>query len=141
MTETIDTPLGQVDFTMTSADHVCLSSLKIVVNTVLYAITFHLHLIDGVWGYKDWHEPYLRRPNYAEPTPAARKKCREVLIKAWTEHLAAHPELSLAAERVKAQADVDHLYSEENDQYNKLSETRAKLRVALEYLASVKEKS
>ena len=103
----LDTPAGKVHFCMTAADHVYLHSESspadnpveaVTFHRIRYHVNFHCYLVDGVWTAKDWHEPYLRRKDtHGEASNAARKTARESLGRAWTEYLAAHPELSRQA--------------------------------------------
>jgi len=135
----LETPLGNVTYVMTQADHVFLRTEStnddsITVNRVHYHVCFHVNLVDGKWVALNWNEPYLsRKGNYAEATLAARKTTREVLTKAWTEYLAAHPELTGYAALAHAKKELDKL-EEEADELKKslcakLVEVRAARRV------------
>ncbi len=88
---TLETPIGTVSFTMTEAGHVYLCSegskgQAVTIRGIPYHVAYHCHLIDGKWGAKDWHDPYLNRSDcYKDASQAARNTAREVLATAWTE--------------------------------------------------------
>ena len=114
----LETPIGTVNFTMTEAAHVYLNSdgnqgQVVTIRGIPYHVGYHCHLVDGKWTAKDYHDPYLSRKDcYKEASQPARNTARDVLAKAWTEYLAAHPELSRQAEQAKAAQEVEQVESE-----------------------------
>lgn len=137
----IETPIGLVRFAMTEASHVFLHTESrtdeaVTIRKIRYHVNFHLHLIDGAWGVKDWHEPYLsRRDTYSQDaSQPARKTARDVLTKAWTEYLAAHSDLSLAAEKDKAQEAIDRANGELAELREQVKAKEAELSKANDYL-------
>ena len=139
----LETAIGTVSFTMTEAGHVYLCSegnkgQAVTIRGIAYHVAYHCHLIDGKWGAKDWHDPYLnRKDKYQEASQAARKTAREVLAKAWTEYLAAHPGLSRQAEQAKAANEVAQLESELADLKEKTAAKAAELAAAEKRQASI----
>ncbi len=133
---TLDTPLGTVSFTMTEASHVYLCSegskgQAVTIRGIPYHVAYHCHFVDGKWTAKDHHDPYLSRNDcYKEASQPARNTAREVLAKAWTEYLAAHPELSRQAEQAKAAREVEQLQSELADLESKAAAKRKELSAA-----------
>ena len=104
----LETPLGPVNFTMTEAAHVFLHTEAGTMRQSRsgesrYHVSYHCHLVDGQWTAKDYHDPYLSRKDCfnKEASQAARNTAREVLAKAWTEYLAAHPQLNRQADKPK----------------------------------------
>jgi hypothetical protein len=144
-TGALATPLGVLDYTMTKADHVFLhterhseSSASITINRIPYHCSFHVHLIKGEWTVNDWHEPYLHRlDTYGEPTNAARKKAREVLIKAWTSYLSDHPSLIRKAALSHAAGIVAQLTSELDGLKEKTAAKAVELQEAKKVLDSI----
>jgi len=138
----LETPIGTVSFTMTEASHVYLCSegskgQAVTIRGIPYHVAYHCHLIDGKWGAKDWHDPYLNRKDcYKDASQPARNTAREVLAKAWTEYLAAHPDLSRQAEQAKAAHEVDQLESELADLESKATAKRKELAAAKKRQAS-----
>jgi hypothetical protein len=132
----ISTPLGNINYTMTAADHVYLRTESandeaLTVHRIRYHVCFHCYLVDGVWTAKDWHEPYLSRKGVGgEPSAAARKTTRETLSKAWTEFLAAHPDLTRRAALANAQDCIDNLTAEVNRLARELADKQAALKAA-----------
>ena len=133
---TLDTPIGTVSFTMTEASHVYLCSegsrgQAVTIRGIPYHCAYHCHLVDGKWTAKDYHDPYLNRKDcYKEASQAARNTAREVLANAWTEYLAAHPELGRQAEQAKAAHEVAQLQSELADLESKAAAKRSELAAA-----------
>lgn len=133
---TLDTPIGTVSFTMTEASHVYLCSegsrgQAVTIRGIPYHCAYHCHLVDGKWTAKDYHDPYLNRKDcYKEASQAARNTAREVLANAWTEYLAAHPELGRQAEQAKAAHEVAQLQSELADLEGKAAAKRSELAAA-----------
>lgn len=117
----LETPLGNINYVMTQADHVFLRTESandeiLTVNRVRYHVYFHVNLVDGKWVAPNWNEPYMsRKGNYAEATLAARKTTRETLIAAWSEYLAAHPELTGYAALAHAKEEMDKLEGEADE--------------------------
>lgn len=142
---TLDTPIGTVNFTMTEASHVYLNSdgnhgQAVTIRGIPYHVGYHCHLVDGKWTAKDYHDPYLNRKDcYKEASQAARNTAREVLAKAWTEYLAAHPELSRQAEQAKAAHEVAQLESELADLESKAAAKRGELAAAKKQQAEKNE--
>jgi hypothetical protein len=133
----LPTPLGNINYTMTQADHVYLRTESahdeaLTVHRVRYHCCFHCYLVDGVWTAKDWHEPYLSRKGSGEPTPAARKAARETLAKAWTEFLAAHPGLTRQAALTHAEKCLDTLEEQVSELEEQLAAKRQAVREARE---------
>jgi hypothetical protein len=136
----LDTPAGKVHFCMTAADHVYLHSESSPADNPVEAVTFHriryhvnchCYLVDGVWTAKDWHEPYLRRKDtHGEASNAARKTARESLGRAWTEYLAAHPELSRQAALSNAKDCLDRLEAQADDLAEQLDAKKEECRAA-----------
>jgi hypothetical protein len=132
----LETPIGAVNFTMTEAAHVYLNSdgnkgQVVTIRGIPYHVSYHCHLVDGQWTAKDWHNPYLdRKDKYQEASQPARKTAREVLAKAWTEYLAAHPGLSRQAEQSKAAHEVEQLESELADLESNAAAKRSELAAA-----------
>jgi len=132
----LETPLGTVNFTMTEASHVYLNSdgnqgQAVTIRGISYHVSYHVHLVDGQWTAKDFHDPYLSRKDcFKDASQAARKTAREVLATAWTEYLAAHPELSRRAEQAKAAHEVAQLESELADLESKAAAKRKELSAA-----------
>jgi len=133
---TLETPIGTVNFAMTEAAHVYLNSdgnkgQLVTIRGIPYHVSYHVHLVDGQWTAKDFHDPYLnRKDSYKEASQPARNTAREVLAKAWTEYLAAHPDLSRQAEQVKAAHEVAQLKSELADLESKAAAKRRELDAA-----------
>ena len=139
----LETPIGTVSFTMTEAGHVYLCSegnkgQAVTIRGIAYHVAYHCHLIDGKWGAKDWHDPYLNRKDcYKDASQPARNTAREVLAKAWTEYLAAHPQLSRQAEQAKAAQEEKQLESELADLESKAAAKRNELSAAKKRQASI----
>ena len=139
----LETSIGRVKFAMTEATHVFLHTDSeerevVTIRGIPYHVSYHCHLIDGTWKAKDWHDPYLsRKDKYAEASQPARKTAAEVLSKAWTEHLAAHPELSRTADQAKAEEEIGRLASELADLQEKVSAKQAELMAANGRLATL----
>jgi hypothetical protein len=140
---TLATPLGCVRYAMTEAGHVFLHTESrhdeaITIRGIRYHASFHCHLINGQWGAKDWHEPYLsRKDNMKEPSQAARRTAGEVLAKAWADYLADHPSLSRKAELAKTRNEVEHLEGELTDLEEKADAKRKELADAKARLAAI----
>ncbi len=133
----LPTLLGNINYTMTGADHVYLRTESahdeaLTVHRVRYHCCFHCYLVDGVWTAKDWHEPYLSRKGSGEPTQTARKTARETLAKAWTEFLAAHPDLTHRATLAHAQGCLDTLEGQVSELEEQLAAKRQAVREARE---------
>jgi flagellar capping protein FliD len=129
-TGTIETSLGFFTFTMGSATHVYLTG-DVVIFNVPYRVAYHCDLIDGEWKAKDWHEPYLSRHNdHKDPSAAARNKAKDVLSKTWTDYLAAHPGMSLDAEKASIQGEIDRLDGDISELKEKLEAKRDELTAA-----------
>jgi hypothetical protein len=140
----LQTPLGPVNFTMTEAAHVFLhtesrNNEAITIRGIRYHVSYHCHLVDGKWTAKDYHNPYLSRKDCfnKEASQAARNTAREVLAKAWTEYLAAHPDLSRQAEQAKAAYEVEQLQNELADLESKAAAKRKELLAAKKRQASI----
>jgi hypothetical protein len=139
----LQTPIGLVNFVMTEANHVFLHTDSgkreaVTIRGIPYHCSYHCQLIDGAWQRKDWHDPYLsRKDKYAEASQAARKTAAEVLSKAWTEYLTAHPDLGRAAELAKAENEVEKLAGELADLQEKVQAKRAELTAAKKRLAAI----
>jgi hypothetical protein len=139
----LETSIGRVKFAMTEATHVFLHTDSterevVTIRGIPYHVSYHCHLIDGTWKAKDWHDPYLsRKDKYAEASQPARKTAAEVLSKAWTEHLAAQPELSRTADQAKAEEEIGRLASELADLQEKVSAKQAELMAANGRLATL----
>ena len=133
---TLDTPIGTVNFTMTEASHVYLCSegskgQAVTIRGISYHVSYHCHLVAGKWTAKDWHDPYLNRKDcYKEASQPARNTAREVLANAWTEYLAARPELGRQAEQAKAAHEVAQLESELADLESNAAAKRGELAAA-----------
>ena len=141
---TLDTPIGTVNFAMTEAAHVYLNSdgnkgQLVAIRGIPYHVSCHLHLVDGQWTVKDYHDPYMSRKDCfnKDASQAARKTAREVLAKSWTEYLAAHPDLSRQAEQAKAAHEVEQLQSELADLEEKAAAKRKELSAAKKWQASI----
>jgi len=140
---TLETPIGTVSFTMTEASHVYLCSeghkgQAVTIRGIPYHVAYHCHLVDGKWTARDYHDPYLSRKDcYKEASQPARNTAREVLAKAWTECLTAHPDLSRQAEQAKAACEVAQLESELADLESKAAAKRKELSAARERRASM----
>jgi len=140
---TLATPLGCVRYAMTEAGHVFLHTESrhdeaITIRGIRYHVSFHCHLIDGQWGAKDWHEPYLsRKDTMKEASQAARKTAGEALARAWASYLADHPRLSRKAELAKTRNEVEHLESELADVEEKAAAKRKELADAKARLAAI----
>ena len=110
----------------------------VTIRGIPYHVAYHCHLVDGKWTAKDYHDPYLNRKDcYKEASQAARNTAREVLAKAWTEYLAAHPQLSRQAEQAKAAQEVKQLESELADLESKAAAKRNELSAAKKRQASI----
>jgi hypothetical protein len=139
----LDTPLGTVNFAFTQADHVYLHNNtygdNIVIRQIPYSVRFHCHLIDGVWKNADWHEPHLSRKDCInkETSQPARKTALEALSKAWTEYLAAHPELTREAALSNAQDTVDRIKADIKELQDQISTKEDELRTAEKSLKSI----
>ena len=139
----LETPIGTVSFTMTEASHVYLCSeghrgQAVTIRGIPYHVAYHCHLVDGKWTARDYHDPYLsRKDSYKEASRPARNTAREVLAKAWTEYLAAHPDLSRQAEQAKAAHEVEQLQSELADLESKAAAKRKELSAAKKRQASI----
>jgi len=140
---TLETPIGTVSFTMTEASHVYLCSeghrgQAVTIRGIPYHVAYHCHLVDGKWTARDYHDPYLSRKDcYKEASQPARNTAREVLAKAWTEYLAAHPDLSRQAEQAKAAHEVEQLEGELADLETKAAAKRKELSAAKKRQASI----
>ena len=141
---TLDTPIGTVNFAMTEAAHVYLNSdgnkgQLVAIRGIPYHVSCHLHLVDGQWTVKDYHDPYMSRKDCfnKDASQAARKTAREILAKAWSEYLAAHPGLSREAEQAKAAEEVERLEGELADLESKTVAKRAELKAAKKQQAAV----
>ena len=140
----LETPLGPVNFSMTEAAHVFLHTESrnnevITIRGIPYLVSYHCHLVDGQWTAKDWHDPYLSRKDCfgKEASQPARNTAREALAKAWSEYLAAHPQLSREAEQAKAAHEVKQLESELADLESKAAAKRKELSAAKKQQASI----
>jgi hypothetical protein len=139
----LETPIGTVSFTMTEASHVYLNSdgnqgQAVTIRGIPYHVSYHCHLVDGQWTAKDWHNPYLdRKDKYQEASQPARKTAREVLAKAWTEYLVAHPGLGRQAEQAKAAHEVEQWESELADLKATAAAKAAELTAAKKRQASI----
>jgi len=90
--------IGELVFTMTSANHVHIQANEAAV----YSISCHVHLIDGQWKLKDYRELYMSRPgSFDYPTSAARRKASDAILVAWAAFVAStgFTEIATAAER------------------------------------------
>jgi len=99
---TIETDIGVFTVSMSNGDHVYLNCEDATVNRVNYAVSLHLHLIDGKWTTKNYQDLYMsRRGSFESPSLAANRKAREVLVEAWAEFLASteFPAIALAASK------------------------------------------
>ena len=141
---TLQTPLGPVNFAMTEAAHVFLHTESrnheaIIIRGIPYHVSYHCHLVDGQWTAEDYNNPYLSRKDRfsKEASQPARKTAREVLAKAWADHLAAHPQLSRQAEQAKAAREVAQLDSELADMESKAAAKRKELSAAKKRQASI----
>ena len=140
---TLETPIGTVSFTMTEASHVYLCSeghkaQAVTIRGIAYHVAYHCHLVDGKWTARDYHDPYVSRKDcYKEASQPARNTAREVLAKAWTEYLAAHPDLSRQAEQAKAAHEVEQLEGELADLETKAAAKRKELSAAKKRQASI----
>jgi hypothetical protein len=140
---TLETPIGTVSFTMTEASHVYLCSeghkgQAVTIRGIPYHVAYHCHLVDGKWIARDYHDPYLSRKDcYKEASQPARNTARAVLAKAWTEYLAAHPDLSRQAEQAKAAHEVEQLQNELADLESKAAAKRKELLAAKKRQASI----
>ena len=139
----LETPIGTISFTMTEAGHVYLNSdggngQVVTIRGIPYHVAYHCHLVDGKWTARDYHDPYLSRKDcYKEASQPARNTAREVLAKAWTEYLAAHPDLSRQAEQAKAAHEVEQLEGELADLETKAAAKRKELSAAKKRQASI----
>ncbi len=140
----LETPLGPVHFAMTEAAHVSLHTESrdneaITIRGIPYHVSYHCHLVDGQWTAEDYNNPYLSRKDCfnKEASQPARNTAREVLGKAWTEYLAAHPKLSRQAEQAKAAQEVTQLESERADLESKAAAKRKELSAAKKRQASI----
>ena len=139
----LETPIGAVNFTMTEAAHVYLNyagdkGQVVTIRGIPYHVAYHCHLVDGQWTAKDYHDPYLnRKDKYQEASQAARKTAREVLAKAWTDYVAAHPQLSRQAALANAAHEVVQLESELADLKEKAAAKAAELAAAKKRQASI----
>jgi len=139
----LETPIGTVNFTMTEAGHVYLNSdgnkgQAVTIRGIPYHVAYHCHLVAGQWTAKDYHDPYLnRKDKYQDASQPARKTAREVLAKAWTEYLAAHPGLSRQAEQANVAHEVEQLESELADLESKAADKREELSAAKKHQASI----
>ena len=141
-TGTLDTPIGTVRYHMTDADHVYLHTEApdetVTMRGIRYHLNYHCHLIDGAWTAKDWHEPYLnRKGEWKETSQAARKTVRDVLSKAWTDHLAQNPGLTRLAARAHAAEHVEKLTEELAELEEKVNRKHAELESAQRVLAAI----
>jgi len=141
---TLETPLGPVNFTMTEATHVFLHTESrndevITIRGIPYHVSYHCHLVDGRWTAKDYNNPYLSRKDHynKEASLPARNTAREVLAKAWTEYLAAHPKLSRQAAQAKAAHEVKQLQSELADLESNAAAKRNELSAAKKRQTSI----
>ena len=140
----LTTPIGTVNFTMTEAAHVFLhtesrNNETVTIRGIPYHVSCHLHLVDGQWTVKDYHDPYMSRKDCfnKDASQAARKTAREILAKVWTEYLAAHAGLSREAEQAKAAEQVERLESELADLESKAAAKRTELAAAKQQQAAV----
>jgi hypothetical protein len=141
---TLETSIGTVNFAMTEAAHVYLNSdgskgQLVTIRGIPYHVSCHLHLVDGQWTVKDYHDPYMSRKDCfnKDASQAARKTARETLAKVWTEYLAAHAGLSREAEQAKAAEQVERLESELADLESKAAAKRTELKAAKKAQAAV----
>jgi len=140
---TLETPIGTVSFTMTEASHVYLCSeghktQAVTIRGIPYHVAYHCHLVDSKWTARDYHDPYLSRKDcYKEASQPARNTAREVLAKAWTEYLAAHPDLGRQAEQAKAAHEVEQLEGELAHLETKAAAKRKELSAAKKRQASI----
>ena len=136
---TIETSIGTVRFHMTNATHVYLyteqPSEKVVIRQIPYKLNYHCYLADGVWDRNhdmtSWNEPGLsRKDKYADTSTPARKTARAILNKAWTEFIAAHPEVARAAAASNSDAEIERLQAELTDLIDKTAAVKVKLDAA-----------
>lgn len=94
----IETKFGMMEFALTEANHVHLSSGSgsgsdpfpgLDINNVIYYISLHLHREpDGTWVKRSDHDPYMSRKGSGEGgTPSASKKAYEAIRTAWEEFI------------------------------------------------------
>ena len=129
MPKTIDTSIGKVNCTLTDASHVFITETNrdepLVVHGVAYHVSIHLYRQSyGSWSPQRAGERanlYMSRVPYStkEPSMAARKKVREVLVAVWTENVTDkdrnEAEIVSLAEKVENQKqDVERLKNELN---------------------------
>lgn len=107
----LKTPLGEFSFIWNSADHAYIAADEVIVNSVPYKVHFHIHLVEGEWKRKDWHEPYLNRTDdkrwSVDASPKARQKVYEVVCEAWTKFANENKILGLKAEAHRLTEEIE----------------------------------
>jgi hypothetical protein len=136
----LETLIGPVHYTMTYATYVFLHTDSgedevVTIRGVPYHVSYRCHLIDGSWRPDGYHDLHLSRKDHSnkDPSRPALKTAEAVLSTAWTEHLAAHPELSLAAAKASAQEEFDRIGSE-------VADLRAKWKAAVGKMKAVRNR-
>ena len=142
----LETTIGPVHFTMTSAEHVFLHTESgngevVTIRGIPYHVSYHCHLIDGDWKPNDYHDLYLSRKDHIlkDASRAACKTAQAVLTDHWTGYLAAQPELSLIAEKAKAQEEIDRITGEVADLRGKLEAKKTELSAAWKRMDNLKD--
>ncbi len=144
-TGTVALSFGNVQYAWTEAAHVHISTSNgnyINVRGVEYHIGVHLHLIDGEWKLRDYHELYASRPsnnkNWNKPvSDSARKVILEQCTAFWTGFVSAHPMLGHKAERSKLQGNVERLEEEIIELQSTLESKRTLLTIAMDNLEAI----
>jgi hypothetical protein len=135
-TGNLTSDIGELKFTMTSANHVYIEADATVVNRVLYRVTCHVHLIDGEWKLRDYRELYMRRQgSHDDPSPAARKKAVAAILAAWAAYVA-----SASFATVATAAERGHLEKAIERANEEIKELEAKLTLAKANRATLKSK-
>jgi|GEM_PF-1894494 len=140
------TKFGEVRFNATSGEHVALSTSPtyengpkyIKVHGVSYYFVLHLHKKeDGSWDTADGDYIYLTRPDWKEPSWAAKRNSTAALKEAWTAFTKEHPEVLHEAERHYARERVSRAREEFAEVERELEAKREELRSAEEALAAL----
>ena len=98
----IQTSLGEIEYALTTADHVCLTTSDIVVNTVPHKAMLLLYRAKGGgWSLRDYTGlAVYRLDNGKDPSGAARDKIQKVFTDAWANTI---------TEDLRVEAERDHL--------------------------------
>lgn len=98
-----DTPAGPARYVLTDANHVYISAKPLRINNVEYStVSIHLYA-DADWSVKNFNDIYMSRPDFKDPSHAAREKAQKVLVAAWREFIGKNPTLVLQAAVVAAE--------------------------------------